>query len=128
MGDWLWELDRVLRGEATRNEALRAGTVAASARRLAGVSLLLGVTYGFCMGFFGVFGRWTAPRTTTDPYDRSFLGDAESAIEWAFLVPTFPILFPLYRELLVQSVHRLPLHRRQYMGVNVHRHTNFAMP
>jgi hypothetical protein len=57
MRKWLLELDGVLRGDATRGEALRAGTIAASARRLAGVSILLGVTYGFCMGFFGVFNR-----------------------------------------------------------------------
>jgi hypothetical protein len=59
MGKWLRELDRVLRGDATRPDDLRGGTVAVSARRLAAVSILLGVTYGLCMGVFGVFNRET---------------------------------------------------------------------
>src|SRR4051812_45125804 len=59
MGDWLRELDRVLRGDATRPDDLRGGTVGVSARRLAAVSILLGIAYGLCMGVFGVFNRET---------------------------------------------------------------------
>lgn len=57
MWTWLLELDRVLRGDATRPAALQSGAPEVSAGRLAAIGLLLGALYGFCMGFFGVFNR-----------------------------------------------------------------------
>lgn len=55
MRTWFLELDRVLRGDATRSTALRSGTVEVSAGRLAAVGVLLGSSYGLCLGFFGLF-------------------------------------------------------------------------
>src|SRR4051812_22398701 len=43
----------------------------------AGIAFHQWADFSWALVFFGVFGRWTAPRTTTDPYDRSFLGDAD---------------------------------------------------
>lgn len=50
----LQDLDRVLRGEFTRPDDLARGRVGMSGVRLLTGSLLLGVTYGACMGLFGV--------------------------------------------------------------------------
>jgi hypothetical protein len=57
MRTWFADLDRVLRGEAMGERLSDADPVAASAARLAAVDWLLGVAYGFCMGFFGLFNR-----------------------------------------------------------------------
>jgi hypothetical protein len=50
------DLDRILRGEATRASALRRGTVEVSLGGLALAIVGLGVLYGLCMGSFAVFG------------------------------------------------------------------------
>ena len=47
-------LDRVLRGEATRVEELREGKLDVPARGLALAAILLGMFYGACMGSYGV--------------------------------------------------------------------------
>jgi hypothetical protein len=52
---WLRELDRVLRGDATRPSALRTGTVEIPVAGLSVVILALGMLYGVCMGCFAVF-------------------------------------------------------------------------
>jgi hypothetical protein len=68
MIEWFKELDRVIRGEATRPDQLATGTLPISGRRLAALNLLLGVFYGLCMGFFAVFNReqpeWRQPVAT----------------------------------------------------------------
>src|SRR5436190_23683447 len=55
-------LDRVLKGEATRPEALRAGSVEVPLGGLTFVLLLLGVFYGLCMGAYAVITRWGTPK------------------------------------------------------------------
>jgi hypothetical protein len=52
---WLKQLDRILRGEATRLSALRAGTVEVPAGGLSAVIAALGAAYGACMGCFALF-------------------------------------------------------------------------
>ncbi len=49
------ELDRILRGEATRPSALRRGSIELPAGRLAGLIVVLGFVYGACMGTYAVF-------------------------------------------------------------------------
>lgn len=51
------QLDRVLRGEATRPEALRSGDVDVDSARLLPVLIALGALYGFFMSWFGLFNR-----------------------------------------------------------------------
>lgn len=51
---WLKELDRVLRGDATRLTALREGTINIPAGGLAIVVVLLGAFYGACMGCYAI--------------------------------------------------------------------------
>ena len=51
---WFKQLDRILRGEATRLSALRAGTIDLSVPGLVIVLVILGLLYGLCMGLFSI--------------------------------------------------------------------------
>jgi hypothetical protein len=55
MRRWLYELDRILRGEATRLSVLKEDRIEISTGRLSWMILLLAVLYGVCMGFFSGF-------------------------------------------------------------------------
>jgi hypothetical protein len=55
MGKWLKDLDRILRGEATRLAALREETIGVRAGGLLVVAFVLAVLYGVCMGCFALF-------------------------------------------------------------------------
>jgi hypothetical protein len=55
MRQWFKDLDGLLRGELTRLPALKAGRIELPAGRLAAVTVLLGLAYGVCMGFYAVF-------------------------------------------------------------------------
>ncbi len=57
MWKWVQELDRILRGDATRLPVLRAGRLEINAPGLAVVLVVLGVFYGFCMGWFALINR-----------------------------------------------------------------------
>lgn len=55
MGNWLRDLDQILRGDATRMSSLRKGPVEIS---ITGVSVLIvamGMIYGLCMGSYALF-------------------------------------------------------------------------
>ncbi|MEK6248180.1 MAG: hypothetical protein N2C12_08370 [Planctomycetales bacterium] len=54
MISWLKELDRVLRGEATRLSALRHGSIEIRLAGLTAAILILGLIYGACMGCFSL--------------------------------------------------------------------------
>jgi hypothetical protein len=54
MGRWLRDLDRILRGEATRVSALRHRSVEVDVRGLSVVLALLAMFYGACMGCFAL--------------------------------------------------------------------------
>lgn len=55
MRGWWTDLDRILRGEATRPEALRRGTIVVPVGGLTVVLVVLGAAYGACMGSFALF-------------------------------------------------------------------------
>ena len=55
MNNGIKQLDRLLRGDATRFEALKRGTFDVDAAAVASVILMLGLFYGLCMGSFGLF-------------------------------------------------------------------------
>jgi hypothetical protein len=65
MRQWIRSLDRVLKGEATRPDALRAGSIDIPLGGLSVVLLLLGVFYGLCMDVFAVVSRWGTERAAT---------------------------------------------------------------
>jgi hypothetical protein len=54
MRSWLRDLDRILRGEATRLSALRRRTVEVDVGGLSVVLVLLAMIYGACMGSFAL--------------------------------------------------------------------------
>ncbi len=55
MGRWWRDLDRILRGEATRSRALGRGTIEVQAGGVSFVLLVLAMAYGACMGSFALF-------------------------------------------------------------------------
>jgi hypothetical protein len=55
VGEAFGELDRILRGEATRPPSLERGTVEVNAGRLSAVIIALAMIYGLCMGTFALF-------------------------------------------------------------------------
>ncbi|HYH96112.1 hypothetical protein [Hyalangium sp.] len=56
MPAWLWQLDRLLRGESTRLELLRRGSVDISLGGITVMGILLGSIAGICMGVFSLTG------------------------------------------------------------------------
>src|SRR4051794_25766449 len=55
MRTWWRDLDRVLRGDATRISALSQGTVEVPLGGLTVVLIVLAMAYGACMGCFALF-------------------------------------------------------------------------
>lgn len=51
---WIQELDQVLRGEKTRLESLREGSIDIRLRQMTPMIIALGVVYGACMGTFAL--------------------------------------------------------------------------
>tara|TARA_R110002111_G_scaffold107548_1_gene165965 strand:- start:518 stop:1330 length:813 start_codon:yes stop_codon:yes gene_type:complete len=51
---WFKQLDTILRGDATRMSALKEGRIETPIGGLSVVTVLLGVTYGLCMGAYAV--------------------------------------------------------------------------
>ena len=51
---WLFELDRILRGEATRPADIRQGDIKIPVVGVAVIVILLAAIYGFCMGIFAL--------------------------------------------------------------------------
>jgi hypothetical protein len=60
MRQWIQALDGILRGDTTRLSRLREVGLAVPGRGLGVLIVLLGATYGFCMGWFALF-NWERP-------------------------------------------------------------------
>lgn len=82
---WLKELDRLLRGEATRPAALRRGTVEVLEQELAAGTVILGALYGLCMGCYALVAR-------DEPEYRQLLAAVLKVP--ALFVLTFGVTFP----------------------------------
>lgn len=52
---WIAQLDRLLRGEATKLSSLRRGVIDVSPEGMSLVILVLGALYGLCMGSYAIF-------------------------------------------------------------------------
>ena len=57
MLNWLRELDRILRGEATRLSAIRDGTIRIPIFGIGFLCILLGLFAGLCVGCFALLNR-----------------------------------------------------------------------
>ena len=62
MWRWIRSLDQVLKGEATRPEALGRGSIDIPLGGLTILILLLGALYGLGMGVFAIITRWGTPK------------------------------------------------------------------
>ena len=106
MGRWLKDLDRILRGDATRLPALRRGTIEVPVGGLAILLIVLAMVYGACMGTFAVF-RWS------DAAFRQWIASTIKvpALFVLTLLVTFPSLYVfnalIGSRLLLDSVLRL---------------------
>jgi hypothetical protein len=85
---WLKELDRILRGEATRPAELRRGTLEVLEQELAVGIVILGAIYGACVGCFALVSR-------DEPEFRQLLASTFKvpALFCLTLVITFPSLY-----------------------------------
>jgi hypothetical protein len=84
---WVVELDRVLRGDATKLAAIRDGGIQIPLKGLSVVVVVLGMIYGACMGSFSLFrpdGSWMQIVATTVKVPLLF---------FLTLVVTFPSLY-----------------------------------
>ena len=85
---WFRELDRVLRGQATAVESLSEGDINVSGRRLVAADVLLAMSYGICLGVYGLANR--------DQPDIRFMLAALFKVPAMFLLTlgiTFPSLY-----------------------------------
>jgi hypothetical protein len=84
----LRELDRILRGDATAADALRRDGLAVPLGPVLGANVLLAMTYGVCMGVYGLSGR-------PEPEFRHLIADVVKvpALFFLTLVVTFPSLY-----------------------------------
>jgi hypothetical protein len=88
VSSWLRELDEVLRGHKADPRLLASGTAHVPIEPLVGASILLGMTYGVCMGLYAVV-------TRTPPSGMQMIACAIKvpALFFLTLVVTFPSLY-----------------------------------
>lgn len=90
---WIRALDRVLKGEATRPAALRAGTIDLPLGGLAAVIFVLAVVYGACMGSSAVVTRWESPTVQEGYKQLAFSAAKVPMLLFLTLLVTFPSLY-----------------------------------
>jgi hypothetical protein len=78
VGRWWHDLDRILRGDATKLSALRRETIEVAVGGLSVVLLALAALYGACMGSFAIF-----------------RGDPSAFLQWMATIVKVPALFVL---------------------------------
>jgi hypothetical protein len=92
---WLTHLDRLLRGDVTRPEELRDGRIVIEAGGMAVMIVLLGITYGLCMGSYSLLKE--VPAALNDPNMRykQLLATTIKvpALFYLTLLVTFPSLY-----------------------------------
>ena len=91
---WLKSLDRILRGEATRPDALKDGDIDFQCFGLAVVVVVLAMVYGFCMGSFSLFKELGEGVPSSDRYWQLFASTVKvPALFLLTLIVTFPSLY-----------------------------------
>lgn len=93
MVGWLRSLDRVLKGEATKPAALRAGTIDVRAGGLTVLIVLLGALYGACMGAFALVSRWGTPHAAGGWAQVGYAAAKVPMLFFLTLLITFPSLY-----------------------------------
>ena len=90
---WLFELDRILRGEATRPSDIQKGDFRIPIVGISVMIIALAVTYGLCMGVFAMARGWE-----NSQYEQALLQTTASMVKVPLLfiltlVVTFPSLY-----------------------------------
>jgi hypothetical protein len=92
---WLLHLDRILRGDVTRREEISDGQIKIDASGVAVMIVLLGMTYGLCMGSFSLMKE--IPDALKDSNGRYLQWFATvikvPALFYLTLIVTFPSLY-----------------------------------
>jgi hypothetical protein len=95
MRQWLSNLDRLLRGDATRPDSLRDATIQTETSGLMVLIVLLGAIYGLCMGSYSLLKE--IPDSVVDPNGRYLQLLATTvkvpALFYLTLLITFPSLY-----------------------------------
>lgn len=90
----LRELDQILRGQRTRLEDLRDGSIRYPLVGILFLLFVLGVVYGFCMGWFGWFNRPETDEGTNDALMQVLASMIKTpALFLLTLLVTFPSLY-----------------------------------
>jgi hypothetical protein len=90
---WVRSLDRVLKGDATKPAALRAGTIDVQAGGLTALLVVLGAVYGACMGAFALVSRWGTPTVTGGWAQMGYSAAKVPMLFFLTLLITFPSLY-----------------------------------
>lgn len=95
MRNWLTQLDRLLRGDVTRPEALREGAINVHAGGLAVLIIVLGAVYGLCMGSYSLLRGVPATPDATSPAYMQLVATTVKvpALFYLTLLVTFPSLY-----------------------------------
>jgi hypothetical protein len=86
-------MDRVLKGEATKPEALRNGTIDLPIGGLTIVLILLAILYGGCMGSFAVVSRWGSAGARGGWLQLAYSAAKVPMLFFLTLLITFPSLY-----------------------------------
>lgn len=105
---WLFELDRILRGEATRPADIRKADIKIPVVGVAVIVILLAATYGFCMGLFALVRGFE-----NNEYQQALMQTFASickvpALFCLTLVVTFPSLY-VFNALVGSKLRVLPV-------------------
>ena len=93
MLNWIRSLDRVLKGEATKPEALRGGTIDLPVGGLTVVLIVLGAVYGACMGAFALVTRWSDGTRHEGYLQMAYSAAKVPMLFFLTLIVTFPSLY-----------------------------------
>lgn len=93
MVGWIKSLDRILKGEATKPSALRAGAIDVPVGGLTVLLILLGVLYGACMGASAVMSRWGGPAASSGWLQMVYSAVKVPMLFFLTLVITLPSLY-----------------------------------
>ena len=91
---WLKSLDRILRGEATRPDAIKDGNIDFQCSGLTILVVVLAMIYGACMGSFSLFKELSADIPASDRWMQILASTIKvPALFLLTLAVTFPSLY-----------------------------------